>query len=117
VKHLKNVELYFHTLLVGFDRHPTLFDECMEAIKIMPLTQKGCASLMSNVDASKVEIPIAPSFVTKCYKVESCQRLVKNKKCVTKALAQVITDMVTTTLKKKKFWNGECNDNVPKTHR
>lgn len=53
----------------------------MKAIKIMPLKQNGCASLMSNVDANKVEIPIAPSFVTKCCKVESCQRLIKNKKC------------------------------------
>ncbi len=33
-----------------------------------------------------------------------------------KALAQVIIDMAT-TLKKKHLWNGECNDNVPKTHR
>jgi hypothetical protein len=31
VKHLKNIELYFHTLLVGFDKHPTLVDECMKA--------------------------------------------------------------------------------------
>lgn len=76
-------------------------DECMKAIKIMPLKQNGCASLMSNVDANKVEIPTAPSFVTKCCKVESCQRLIKNKKCVMKALAQVITNMATTTLIKK----------------
>ncbi len=67
----------------------------------MPLKQNGCASLMSNVDANKVEIPTAPSFVTKCCKVESCQRLIKNKKCVMKALAQVITNMATTTLIKK----------------
>jgi hypothetical protein len=58
---------------------PHWVDECIQAIKIMPLKQKGCASLMSNVDASKVEIPTAPSFVTKCCKVESCQRLLKKK--------------------------------------